>query len=498
MEDVLNRFSLVHPYLDGKTKKMLIDNRWVPSVTERTFQTVNPATGATIADVALGSEADIDLAVAAARRAFEGPWSRISPAERQAMLLKLADLVEANFEHLAWLATLDMGAPITRQLGFKKRAVGLLRYYAAMALQISGETVENSLSKDIISYTIREPLGVVGAITPWNGPIPATIWKLGPVLATGCTLVLKPAEQAPLVPLRIGELLLEAGIPAGVINIVPGFGGDAGARLAAHPDVDKVAFTGSHTTGQKIVRASAGNMKRLTMELGGKSPNIVFADADLDAAVQGAALAIFSNTGQICSAGSRLFVQKPIYEEFVEKVAAYGRRMKMGPGIDPQTQIGPVVSREQLDRVENYLKIAKDEGASTIEGGDRSIEPELKPGYFVAPTVLSNLKDSMRISQEEIFGPVLSTYAFEDIEEVVQRANSTQFGLGCGIWSRDLATVHKMTRRIKSGAVWANAYQLADPAMPFGGYKMSGYGRESGRQHVEEYTNVKSVWINVQ
>ena len=485
-----------HPFLDG-AKRLLIGDDWVSSTSRELYSTSNPATGDFLADVPLGGAIDIDRAAEAARKAFEtGPWSTVTPYNRQRWLLTLADLVETHFDELAWLATLDMGAPITRQLSFKKRAVGLLRYYAAMAVSLHGDTIDNSISRDVFSYTLREPIGVVDAIAPWNGPIPSTIWKIGPVLATGCTIVLKLAEEAPLVPLRLGEPILEAGIPPGVVNIVTGPGETAGARLAEHPRVDKIAFTGSHVTGQRIIQASAGTMKRLTTELGSKSPNIVFAGADLDKAVQGSALAIFNNSGQICSAGSRLFVERKIHDEFVERLAAFGASLKIGNGIDPQTQIGPLVSQQQLDRVCHYLDTGKRQDATLVCGGQRLTAGDMAKGFFVPPTVFSDVTAEMAIGSEEVFGPVLSVFAFNSIDEVVEKANSTQFGFGTGLWSLDLCTVHQLVRRIKSGVVWVNAYQLADPAMPFGGYKMSGYGREPGRRHVEEYTNVKSMWIS--
>ena len=342
---------------------------------------------------------------------------------------------------------------------------------------------------------MKEPVGVVGAIIPWNSPLTASIWKIGPALATGCTVVLKPAEEAPLTPLRLGELALEAGVPPGVINVVPGYGETAGAALAAHPDVDKVAFTGSHLTGQAIVRASAGNLKRVSLELGGKSPDIVFADADIDAAVPGAAMAVFANSGQICSAGTRLFVEQRIYDEFVSKVAEFGKGLKVGNGLDPEVQIGPLVSQEQLTRVTSYFEVGQKEGASAVVGGSRLTEGKLDKGYFVPPTVFANVRDEMRIAQEEIFGPVISAISFDDPEELAKRANATNFGLGSGVWTRDVSKAHKFAKAIRAGSVWVNCYQAMDPAVPFGGYKMSGYGRESGIQHVEEYLNVKAVWI---
>ncbi|MDO9713274.1 aldehyde dehydrogenase family protein [Paracraurococcus lichenis] len=491
----INRSSPVHPFLDGKPKRMLIDGKWLEAASGKTFETINPATGEVLARVAEGDAEDVDRAVEAARRAFNGPWSRAKPFERQSLLLKLADLVERHFDELAALDTLDMGAPISRTRGSRLRALGMLRYYAGQAVSIHGETIENSLPGEYASFTLKEPVGVVGAIIPWNGPLTATIWKIGPALATGCTVVLKPAEEAPLTPLRLAELCQEAGVPPGVVNVVPGYGETAGAALAAHRGVDKVAFTGSHLTGQKIIQASAGNLKRVSLELGGKSPDVVFADADLDAAVPGAGMAVFANSGQICSAGTRLFVERKIYEEFAARVAAYGKSLRVGDGLDPNTQVGPLVSAEQLDRVTGYLAIGRQEGARPLSGGERLTEGDMARGYFVPPTVFADVRDDMRIAQEEIFGPVISAIPFDDIEEVITRANATSFGLGSGLWTRDVSKAHKLARAIRAGSVWINCYQAMDPAVPFGGYKMSGYGRESGKQHVEEYLNVKSVWI---
>jgi len=484
-----------HPFADGSYKKMLIGGKWVDAASGKRFETHNPATGELLATVAEGDAEDINRAVAAARRAFEGPWSKVRPFERQNLLLKLADLVERHFDELSELDTLDMGAPISRTRGNRLRVLGMLRYYAGQATAIHGETIENSLPGEIFSYTLKEPIGVVGAIIPWNGPLAATIWKIGPAIATGCTVVLKPAEEAPLTSLRVAELAMEAGVPAGVINVVPGFGETAGAALASHPDVDKVAFTGSHVTGQSIVKASAGNLKRVSLELGGKSPDIVFADADLDSAVPGAAMAVFANSGQICSAGTRLFVEDKVYDEFVGRVAEFGRKLQVGNGLDPNTQIGPLVSQQQLDRVSGYLDIGQKEGATALAGGARLTEGALSKGYFVPPTVFANVQDTMRIAQEEIFGPVISAISFKDPDELIRRANATTFGLGSGVWTRDVSKAHRVARALRAGSVWVNCYQAMDPAVPFGGYKMSGYGRESGKQHVEEYLNVKAVWI---
>ncbi|MGC2083595.1 MAG: aldehyde dehydrogenase family protein [Bradyrhizobium sp.] len=484
-----------HPYADGSYKQMLIDSKWVDAASGKRFETHNPATGELLATVAEGDKEDIDRAVAAARRAFEGPWSKVKPFERQNLLLKLAELVEKHFDELSALDTVDMGAPLSRTRAYRGRAIGMLRYYAGQATALHGETIENSLPGEIFSYTLKEPVGVVGAIIPWNGPLTATIWKIGPAIATGCTVVLKPAEEAPLTSLRLAELCLEAGIPAGVVNVVPGYGETAGAALASHPDVDKVAFTGSHITGQSIIRASAGNLKRVSLELGGKSPDIVFADADLDAAVPGAAMAVFANSGQICSAGTRLFVESKIYDEFVHRVAEYGKSLKVGNGLDPNTQVGPLVSQQQYDRVGDYLSIGQKEGARAVVGGGKLTEGALAKGYFVQPTVFADVEDSMRIAQEEIFGPVISAISFKDSDDLIKRANATMFGLGSGVWTTNVSKAHRIAKALRAGSVWVNCYQAMDPAVPFGGYKMSGYGRESGKQHVEEYLNVKAVWI---
>jgi aldehyde dehydrogenase (NAD+) len=480
--------------LDGSVRQLLIDGRGFDAVDGETFPIINPGTGQPFAVAALGGAADIDAAVVAARAALDGPWAKWKPYDRQRALIRLADLVEAEFDELSLLDSMSMGAPWARTR-VPRRPVSLLHWYASQAVNVRGETIPNSVVGEFFSYTLREPVGVVGGIIPWNGPIPASIWKLGPVLATGCTLVLKPAQEAPLSALRLGQLCLDAGIPPGVVNVVPG-GVAAGAALAAHPGVDKIAFTGSHTAGQDIVRASAGNLKRLTLELGGKSPDIVFADADLDKAVPGAAMGIFANSGQVCSAGSRLFVQRDIYDEFLQRLMAFSAQLVVGDALDPATQLGPLVSARQLERVLEYIQSGRNDGARTVSGGHRLTDGDLAAGYFLAPTVFDGASDNMRITREEIFGPVVVALPFDDEAEAARRANDTQFGLGAGVWTQDVSRVQRMVGAVKAGSVWVNGYQAMDPAVPFGGYKLSGYGSESGTQQLDAYLNVKSVWVN--
>jgi aldehyde dehydrogenase (NAD+) len=492
--DDVAQFKVKHPYIDGRPKGLLIDGKWEAASSGRTFTSINPSTGASLAELAHGDVEDVDRAVQAAQRAFHGPWRKLKPFDRQEILLRIADLVDRHFEELAILDSLDFGGPITRTLAGRRRAVGMLRYYAGLATAIHGETIENSIPGDVLSYVRKEPIGVVGAIIPWNAPLGNAIWKLGPVLATGCTVVMKPSEEASLGPLRLGELMMEAGVPPGVVNIVTG-PGNVGAALAAHPMVDKVAFTGSTATGQSIVRASAGNLKRLSLELGGKSPDIVFADANLVEAVPGAAMAAFANAGQICSAGTRLYVEQAIYDEFVEQVAEFGRKVRLGNSLDPKTEMGPLVSARQLERVCGYFDAARREGARAVSGGNQLLDGNLALGFFVPPTVFADVDDEMSIATEEIFGPVIAAIPFTDIDDVLERSNKTRFGLGAGVWTRDISKAHRVAKSIQAGTVWVNCYQLMDPAIPFGGYKMSGYGRESGRHHIEEYLNSKAVII---
>jgi aldehyde dehydrogenase (NAD+) len=449
-----------------------------------------------LAELAEGDHADVDRAVAAARRAFDdGPWSRFTPMQRQRVMLKLADLIDENIAEFGLLDSMEMGAPVG--LGdFGSPPSDTMRYYAGWPTKLHGETVGNSISESMFTYTLKQPVGVVAAIVPWNGPLISAMWKMGPALAAGCTMILKPAEEAGLSPLLLGELAMEAGFPPGVFNVVTGFGETAGAALSAHPDVDKIGFTGSTVTGQAIMRAAVGNLKKLTLELGGKSPDIIFADADLDAAVVGAGMGVFGNTGQMCIAGSRIYVERPIYQEFIDRLAEFAGSLRVGHSLDPQTQIGPVVSRGQLERVTGYLEIGRQEGATAVAGGARLTEGDLAKGFFVPPTVFVDAHDDMRITTEEIFGPVAAVMPFDTLEEVVARANRTQFGLGGGVWTRDIGKAHKVAKAVRAGTIWVNTYGVVDPAIPFGGMKMSGWGKDLGMQSVEDYLTVKAVWIN--
>ncbi|WP_413207294.1 aldehyde dehydrogenase family protein [Rhodospirillum sp. A1_3_36] len=482
----------------GDFRPMFIGGHWVPARSGAVIEAHNPATGALLATVPRGDAADIDIAAGAARRAFEGPWSRFTPFERQALLLRIADLFEKNWEDLCLSDTLDMGMPISRTLANSRRVIGMLRFYAGMATAIHGATIPNSFPGEILSQTVKEPVGVVGAIIPWNAPIAGSVWKIGPALATGCTVILKPSEEASLTVLKIAQLMAEAGLPDGVLNIVTGLGAEAGAALAEHPGVDKIVFTGSTATGQAIARAATGNLKRVSLELGGKSPLIVCEDADIEKAVPVAAMAVFANSGQICIAGSRLFVARKIHDAFVERVADFAKALRVGDGTAAETELGPIISARQAERVGRFMEAGQAEGATLLAGGDRLSPSGLEGGHFFAPTVFGGVTDEMRIAREEIFGPVISALPFDTLEEVVGRANATPYGLAAGIFTTHLGTAHKLSRRIKAGSVWVNMYHAIDPAVPFGGVKMSGYGREGGAEHLEEYLDTKAIWIQTE
>lgn len=482
-------------FLSNPDKLHFIDGKWQPSATSEAIQTFNPATGKVLATLARGGQADIDAAVSAARRAFEGPWSRFTPHERYALMLRVCDVIERNFDELAVLDTLDMGAPLSRTKAMKEGLLKTIMYFASQAMNWSGATIPNSLAGNYTTLTIKAPIGVIGGITPWNAPLISMWWIMGGALATGCTAVLKPAEDASLTTLRTAELLTEAGVPAGVINVVTGYGAEVGAALAAHMGVDRIAFTGSTVTGREIIKASAGNMKRIQLELGGKSPDIVFADANLDKAVPGAAMAVFNNSGQICSAGTRIFVQRSCYEEFVARLVAFTNTVRVGDPFDPAVQLGPLVSERQLDRVMTYMAIGANEGARLAAGGIR-LTGELSEGYFVAPTVFADVGNHMRVAREEIFGPVASVIPFDTAEEALRLANDTEYGLGGAVWTSSVGTMTRMIHGIKAGKVWVNCYGLADPAVGFSGVKQSGYGVKGGAQHVDGFLYEKSVCIN--
>jgi phenylacetaldehyde dehydrogenase len=484
----------------AKPKHNLIGGKWVPAASGKTFEVFNPADASVIARAPDSDREDIKRAVAAARRAFDsGPWRRMTPSERGRLVWRIGDLILEHADELAELESLDNGKPrAVARVADVPLAADLFHYMAGWATKIQGSTFPISVpyapGARFHAFTLREPIGVVGQIIPWNFPLLMAAWKLGPALATGNCVVLKPAEQTPLSALRLGELLLEAGLPDGVVNIVTGFGETAGAALAAHEDVDKIAFTGSTEVGQIIVHAAAGNLKKVSLELGGKSPNIVFKDADdLEAAITGAANAIFFNHGQCCCAGSRLMVERDIFDDVVAGVAERARKIKLGPGLDPQTQMGPLVSKEQLLRVTQYLQQGKQDGACYVTGGGRASDR----GYFVQPTVVKDVNPRMSIVREEIFGPVVVAEPFTKPEELVARANATPYGLAAGIWTRDVGKAHRIAAELKAGTVWINCYNVFDAALPFGGYKQSGWGREMGHEALELYTETKAVVIGL-
>ena len=470
---------------------LLIGGRRLPARSGRYFETVDPANEQVIAHVAEADAADIDAAVASARAAFEGEWGHMRAADRGNALLRLADLIRQHQDSLIELESLDSGKPVSAIKRQDLPAVlDTLTYYAGWADKINGEVIP--ARPDALTYTVREPMGVVGAIIPWNFPLMIGMWKIAPALACGCTVVLKPAELTPLTALKLGELALAAGFPPGVLNVVPGFGKTAGAALVNHPDVDKITFTGSPVVGRQILQGAAGNLKRVTLELGGKSANIIFPDADLDAAVRAAGSGIFFNTGQVCSAGSRILVHKDIHDEVVERLVARARGLRVGDPRDTATAMGPLVSRAQMNRVLDYIEIGKREGAQLAAGGTRLGDS----GFFVGPTVFAGVDHQMRISQEEIFGPVASVIRFDDDEDAIRIANGTQYSLAAGVWSSDIGRVHRFVRRLKAGTVWANTFGPTDVRLPWGGSRDSGYGREHGEEAIANFTEPKAVWIN--
>jgi phenylacetaldehyde dehydrogenase len=477
-------------------RKMFIDGKWVAAASGKTFPVYNPATGEVMAQVAEGDREDIDRAVKAARKAFEeGPWSTMTSSERGRAIWKLADLMEQHLEEFAQMESLDNGKPLAvARVADVPLAIDLFRYMAGWATKIEGNTIPISAggkNGKFFAYTRREPIGVVGQIIPWNFPLLMAAWKLGPALATGCTVVLKPAEQTPLSALLLAELIAEAGIPDGVVNVVPGYGETAGAALSSHPDVDKVAFTGSTEVGKLILQAAAGNLKKVSLELGGKSPNLVFDDADLQATIPGAANAIFFNHGQCCCAGSRLYVEQAIFDEVIEGVADRAKKIKLGPGFHPDTTMGPLVSEEQLNRVSSFLESGLSEGAEAIVGGKK----RSGGGYFVEPTVMVKTNPNMKVVREEIFGPVVCAMPFTDIDKIVAEANQSEYGLAAAVWTSDLSKAHRVAEKLRAGTVWINCYNVFDAAMPFGGYKQSGWGREMGHEVLEQYTEVKAVCV---
>jgi phenylacetaldehyde dehydrogenase len=479
-------------------KKILVDDRWVGAASGKTFEVKNPATGQTIAYVAEGDSADIDGAVRAARRALEsGPWPAMTPSERSRVLWRVGDLICKHADELAELEALNNGKLIAvARVADVPLSADIFQYMAGWCSKIEGKTIPLSVlytpGARYHSYTRPEPIGVVGQIIPWNFPLLMAAWKLAPALATGCTVVLKVAEETPLTALRLGEILQEAGIPAGVVNIVTGFGETAGAALASHPGVDKVAFTGSTEVGRLIVKAAARDLKHVSLELGGKSPNIILEDADPEIAIPGAASAIFFNHGQACSAGSRLYVHERLFDKVISGISDQARSIKLGSGLDPATQMGPMVSQAQRDRVWSYIEAGKNAGADAIAGG-HALD---SPGYFIEPTVFVNTKPDMKIVQEEIFGPVVVVEPFKNADEsLIRRANDTIYGLAAGIWTRDLSKAHLLAARLKTGTVWVNCYNIFDASLPFGGYKQSGWGREMGEAVLDNYLATKAVTI---
>jgi acyl-CoA reductase-like NAD-dependent aldehyde dehydrogenase len=480
-------------FVERGPQRLVIGDERAEAADGRTFETIDPATGEPICEVALAGPEDVDRAVEAAEAALDGPLRKLSPSKRAGLMYGLAELIKANGDQLAELESLDNGKPVASARGDIAATVSHLRYYAGWPTKIEGETIPVS-ARDVLCYTLREPVGVCAQIVPWNYPLLMAIWKVAPALAAGCAIVLKPAEQTPLTALRLGELALEAGFPEGTLNVLTG-DGTTGAALVDHAGVHKVAFTGSTVVGREIGEKCGRSLKRLTLELGGKSPNIILPDADLDRAIPGSYQGIYSNSGQACNAGSRLYVAGQLFDEVVERLASYAREAKVGPGLDPETEFGPLVSEEQFERVKGYIDSGVQEGAKVVAGG--SPDGGNGGGYFVEPTLFTGVADSMRIAREEIFGPVLVAMPFEDLEEVARRANDTEYGLAAGLWTRDISNAHKLAAMLQAGNVYVNTWGGGDPAAPFGGYKASGIGREKGRANLDAYLETKTVWVQL-
>jgi aldehyde dehydrogenase (NAD+) len=487
----MSTIEAVRPAPKVRHTQCLIGGQWQDAASGKTFATMNPATEEEICQVAEGDAADIDRAVKSARKAFEkGDWPKMDARDRGRLMYRLADLMEEEIDELAALETLDNGKPIRdSRTGDLPLAIDCLRYYAGYADKIHGATIP--IRGNYLCYTRKEPVGVVGQIIPWNFPLLMVAWKWGPALAAGCTVVMKPAEQTPLTCLRVAQLAQEAGFPDGVINVVPGFGPTAGASLVRHPGVDKIAFTGEHRTAQIIMRDAADTLKRLTFELGGKSPNVIFADADLDAAVQGAYIGLYLNQGQCCCAGSRVFVEEKVHDRFIEKLTELAKRRRVGDPFASDTEQGPQIDRAQYDKIMSYIAKGRHEGAKCVTGGERVGDR----GFFIQPTIFTQVDDKMAIAQEEIFGPVMSVLTFSDREELLQRANNTFFGLAAAVWTRDISKAHEFAARVRAGTVWVNCYDVFDAAAPFGGFKMSGQGRELGEDGLRPYVETKTVTI---
>jgi aldehyde dehydrogenase (NAD+) len=476
-------------------KKLLINNEWRDATGGKTMDVVNPATEEVIASVASATKDDVDAAVASARAALNGPWGKMSARDRGRLVRKLADRLFQRADEIARLETLHNGKPIfeSRQIEIPA-AAECLEYYAGWADKVMGETIP--VRGNYLTYTLREPLGVVAAIVPWNFPLLLAVWKVAPALAMGNVVILKPASQTPLTALALGEIAVEVGLPPGVLNVITGSGATVGQAIVEHPGIDKIAFTGDTSTGKGIMRGAAETLKKITLELGGKSPNIVLPDADLDAALRGATTGIFYGKGEVCAAGSRLLVDKSIKDQFMEKLAARTKKMVAGDPLDPKTRYGALASKKQLETVQRYVDVARQEGASLVAGGERA-DIGTGRGYFFQPTVFDNVTPQMTIAREEIFGPVLAAIEFSDIDEAIARANDTQYGLAAAVWTRDVKKAHYVARRLQAGTVWINTYNVYDTAAPFGGYKASGFGREMSAHAIEHYTQVKSVWVDL-